>query len=89
MVVYVALYRVGVIVTYRRELRDPEGETIRRDLLQRAGYDRVREVRAGKYLDLLVEAETLEEAVRYVREMCAKLRIYNPVVHTLEVIPLG
>jgi phosphoribosylformylglycinamidine synthase len=89
MVVYVGLYRVGVVVTYRRELRDPEGETIRRDLLQRAGYDRVREVRAGKYLDLLVEAETLEEAVRYVREACTKLRIYNPVVHTLEVIPLG
>ncbi len=83
------LYRVGVIVTYRRELRDPEGETIRRDLLQRSGYDRVREVRAGKYLNLLVEAESVEEAVRYVREMCAKLRIYNPVVHSLEVVPLG
>lgn len=83
------LYRVGVIVSYRRELRDPEGETIRRDLLQRAGYDRVREVRAGKYLDLLVEAESVEEAVRYVKEMCSKLRIYNPVVHSLEVLALG
>jgi len=86
---YVGLYRVGVIVSYRRELRDPEGETIRRDLLQRAGYDRVREVRAGKYLDLLVEAESVEEAVRYVKEMCSKLRIYNPVVHSLEVLALG
>jgi len=85
----VGLYRVGVIVSYRRELRDPEGETIRRDLLQRAGYDRVREVRAGKYLDLLVEAESVEEAVRYVKEMCSKLRIYNPVVHSLEVLALG
>jgi len=86
---YVGLYRIGVIVTYKKELRDPEGETIRRDLLQRSGYDRVREVRAGKYLDLLVEAESAEEAVSYVKEMCSRLRIYNPVVHSLEVIALG
>jgi phosphoribosylformylglycinamidine synthase len=85
----VGLYRVGVIVTYRRELRDPEGETIHKDLLQKTGYDKVREVRVGKYLDLLVEAESSIEAVKYVREMCSKLRIYNPVVHSLEVIPLG
>ena len=83
------LYRIGVIVTYKKELRDPEGETIRRDLLQRAGYYKVREVRAGKYLDLLVEAESAEEAVSYVKEMCSRLRIYNPVVHSLEVIALG
>jgi len=83
------LYRIGVVITYRRELRDPEGETIRRDIIQRAGYDRVKEVRAGKYLDLLVEAETADEAVKYVKEMCTKLRIYNPVVHSLEVVPLG
>ncbi len=83
------LYRIGVVVTYKKELRDPEGETILRDLLQRANYSRVKEVRAGKYLNLVVEAESAEEAISYVKEMCSRLRIYNPVVHSLEVVTLG
>lgn len=79
------LYRVSVLISYKRGLRDPEAETIHRDLILRNGYTAVKEVRVGKHLTVLVEAGSPEEAVRYVREMCDRLLIYNPVIHEIEV----
>ncbi|MCX8185147.1 MAG: phosphoribosylformylglycinamidine synthase subunit PurS [Sulfolobales archaeon] len=79
------LYRVVAVVSYRRGLKDPEAETIYRDLILRHGYSAVKEVRVGKQFTLLVEAESPERAVNYVKEICDKLMIYNPVIHELYV----
>ncbi len=83
------LFKVGVVVTYKRELRDPEGETIRRDLLLKTGYDRVASVRTGKYFEFYVNTNSPEEALSYIKEMCSKLRIFNPIVHVLEVVNIA
>jgi phosphoribosylformylglycinamidine synthase len=81
----VGTYRVAVTISYKRGLKDPEAETIHRDLILRYGYSSVKEVRVGKQLTLLVEAPSPEEAARLVREMCDKLMIYNPVIHEVQV----
>ena len=65
--------------------RDPEGETITKDLIIRGGFKSITNVRTGKYLKLSVEAETKEVAEHIVREMSNALRIYNPVVHTCSI----
>lgn len=65
--------------------RDPEGETITKDLINRGGFQSITSVRTGKYLKLSVEAEKKEEAEHIIREMSNALRIYNPVVHTCSI----
>lgn len=42
----------------------------------------MKSVRAGKYIQLEVQAEGPEDAEKLVFEMCNALRLYNPVVHT-------
>lgn len=78
-------YQVEVLIKYRDELRDPEGETIHRHLILRRGYGSVKRVRVGKYILMEVDAATPDEAAALVRGLCERLRIYNPVIHDLEV----
>ncbi|WP_309493469.1 phosphoribosylformylglycinamidine synthase subunit PurS [Candidatus Hecatella orcuttiae] len=75
-------YTVEVVIQNKPVARDPEGETIHRDLLLKGGYENVKSVRAGKYIQLEVQAEGPEDAEKLVFEMCNALRLYNPVVHT-------
>ncbi|MEL9997246.1 MAG: phosphoribosylformylglycinamidine synthase subunit PurS [Sulfolobales archaeon] len=79
------MYLVEVVITNKRSVRDPEGETIHKELISRRGYANVKDVRSGKYLEFLVDSQTPEEALNYVRDICHKLRIYNPVVHDIKV----
>jgi phosphoribosylformylglycinamidine synthase PurS subunit len=65
--------------------KDPEGETIERDLIHRGGYDSIRAVRSGKYLRMLVKAEDPGRAKEIVMRMCNELRLFNPVVHSCSV----
>jgi phosphoribosylformylglycinamidine synthase subunit PurS len=76
---------VEVIVENKPLARDPEGETIHRNLILKGGYDRVTGVRAGKVLRMTVQAESSREAENLVRKLCDDLRIYNPAAHSCEV----
>jgi phosphoribosylformylglycinamidine synthase PurS subunit len=79
------LFTVEVIIENKKMAKDPEGETIAKELINRGGFSAVRSVRAGKYLRLMVEAEKKEDAERLVTEMSNALRIFNPVAHTCAV----
>jgi phosphoribosylformylglycinamidine synthase PurS subunit len=76
---------VEVVITNKAGVRDPEGETIHKHLILKKGYSAISSVRTGKYLLMAVSANSGEEAIRIVKEVCEKLRIYNPVVHDIEV----
>lgn len=75
-------YKIEVVIENKPAARDPEGETIRRDLIVRGGYKRVKGVRTGKYIRMEVEAKSAKEAKDAVFKLCNDLRIFNPVVHT-------
>jgi phosphoribosylformylglycinamidine synthase PurS subunit len=79
------LFLVEVVISNKPQARDPEGETITRDLIHKEGLLSVKEVRTGKLLAVKVEAENEKEACDKVASMCNDLRIYNPVSHTLTV----
>lgn len=81
----VSTHLVEVIITNKKSVKDPEGETIHKHLILRKGYSEVLNVRTGKYILFSVNAENAEEASRIVKEVCEKLRIYNPIVHDIEV----
>ncbi len=73
---------VEVIIENKPLARDPEGETIHRNLVLKGGYSQVTSVRAGKILRMNVEASSGDDARQLVQKMCDDLRIYNPAAHT-------
>ena len=77
---------VEVVIENKPVAKDPEGETIQRDLINRGGYPQVKKVRSGKYLRLTVEAPNGGAAKDLVFKMFNDLRIYNPVVHTCRIV---
>ncbi len=74
---------MSVVISNKEGARDPEGETILRDLVHRSGFGDVKSIRAGKSLRIDVEALDRKTAEALVRKMCDDLRIYNPAAHSL------
>jgi|CXWL01.1.fsa_nt_gi phosphoribosylformylglycinamidine synthase len=72
------MYLARVYVTLRPVVNDPPGLTIRGGL-HSLGFTSVESVRAGKYMEIRLEAATLPEAEAQVTEMCKKL-LANPVI---------
>jgi len=80
------LWEVEVVLENKKAARDPVGETIKRDLLAKKGYDMVSNVRSGQYLRINIEAKNEENAKDIVEKMCNELRIFNPVTQTLTIL---
>jgi phosphoribosylformylglycinamidine synthase subunit PurS len=77
------VYRATVRVTLRPSILDPQGKAIRH-ALHSLGYDSVQDVRAGKLIELVLAAESPEEAERLAREAADKL-LANPVMEDFTV----
>lgn len=82
-------YAVEVVVENKPLARDPEGETIHRNLILKGGYNQISGVRAGKLLRLSVQAESGDDAKQLVKKLCDDLRIYNPAAHNCQVRLVG
>jgi phosphoribosylformylglycinamidine synthase subunit PurS len=67
-----------VYVTLRPTVNDPQGLTIR-GALHSLGFSEVDSVRAGKYMELRLEAKDKKAAEKQVDAMCDKL-LANPVI---------
>jgi len=79
------VFSVEIVISNKPQARDPEGETIIRDLIHKSGFDSIKEVRTGKLLAVKVEAANESDARNRVVSMCNELRIYNPVAHSFTV----
>lgn len=73
-----ATHLVKVYVQPRPTVNDPQGQTIGA-ALRALGFEGVAGVRAGKYMEVLVEAADADDAARQAREMCERL-LANPVI---------
>lgn len=71
--------RVAIDVLLKREILDPQGRAVER-ALPGMGYDGISEVRIGKHLELVVDAEGEELSAR-VDKMCADF-LTNPVIES-------
>ena len=65
------------------EVVDPEGETIRAGLRD-LGYAGVSKVRAGKLIELDIEAASEDDAAALARDMSDRL-LANPIIEQFEV----
>ena len=79
------VYLVEIIIGNKPQAKDPEGQTIMKDLMHRSGYDCVKEVRTAKLLKVQIQANSEEEAREKVFSMCNDLRIFNPVAHSCQI----
>lgn len=79
-------YIVEVVLENKPAARDPTGDTIKRDLLAKKGYDKIKNVRSGQYLRIYVQSADKNEAKDLVESMCNDLRIFNPVTQNLTVL---
>jgi phosphoribosylformylglycinamidine synthase PurS subunit len=80
------LWEVEVVLENKKAARDPVGETIKRDLLAKKGYNMISQVRSGQYLRINIESPSQEQAKDTVEKMCNDLRIFNPVTQTLTIL---
>ena len=80
-------YKAEIHVTLKRTVNDPQGLAIRGGL-HSLGYESVDAVRAGKFIEVWLEAESAEEAQRQADEMSDQL-LANPVIedYTVAVTP--
>jgi phosphoribosylformylglycinamidine synthase PurS subunit len=70
--------RAKIFISFKHGVLDPQGKAVERSL-HTLGYEEVRDVRMGKYLEIELEAPSRESAEARLREMCDKL-LANPVI---------
>lgn len=80
---------IELYMSNKEKARDPVGETIKRDLLAKKGYDMITNVRSGQYLRLSLTAEDEKQAEDIVVKMCNDLRIFNPVTQDLTILKVS
>lgn len=76
-------YKAEIHVTLKRTVNDPQGLAIRGGL-HSLGYESVESVRAGKFIEVWLEADSPEEAQRQANEMSDQL-LANPVIEDYSV----
>jgi phosphoribosylformylglycinamidine synthase len=77
-------YRFQVVVSLKPGLLDPQGKAIEGSLPS-MGWANASNVRVGKYVELVVEAETEAAAVSQVDEMARRL-LSNPVIESYRIV---
>ncbi|HJR85237.1 MAG TPA: phosphoribosylformylglycinamidine synthase subunit PurS [Nitrososphaeraceae archaeon] len=82
-------YLVVVTIENKEQVGDPEGETIKKDLILRSGYSNVESVRSAKCYNIIVNTNSEEEAKNDITKLCEELRIYNPIVSNCTIGPIN
>ncbi len=76
--------RFEVLVSLKEGLADPQGKAIE-DALPSMGWNEVSEVRVGKHIELTVDADTEESALKVATEVAEQL-LANPVIEDFRVV---
>ena len=82
-------FLVVVTIENKEQVGDPEGETIKNDLILRSGYSKVESVKSAKCYNIVINTNSEEEAKKDVTKLCEELRIYNPVVSNCTIGPIS
>ena len=59
-------------ITLKKDVLDPQGSVIANSL-NSLGFDNVRDVRQGKFIELEIEGKDRDSATKQCNEMCEKL----------------
>ena len=71
-------FKAEIFISLNPTVSDPQGMTIAGGLGQ-LGFDSIEEVRAGKFIEVSFDAETLDSGKDMITDMCDKL-LANPII---------
>jgi phosphoribosylformylglycinamidine synthase subunit PurS len=72
------MWKAEIEVMLKKSVLDPQGQAVENALMS-LGYDNVKNVRIGKYLEVTVSGGDRDAAEAQVREMCQRL-LANTVI---------
>ena len=72
------MYQSKIVVTLRKSILDPQGKAVEQGL-HSLGFEQVKDVRIGKFVEMNVQTENKVEAERITKEVCEKL-LANPIM---------
>ena len=75
--------KARVTVTYKNGILDPQGKAVEHSL-HSLGFDSVKGVRIGKYVEIELSESDPEKAKSALDDMCKKL-LSNPVTENFEI----
>ncbi len=78
MLVVTQKYQAQIYVTLRPSVLDPAGTAVQAGL-KHMGYDNVEQIRIGKYIEVMLEADNSEVASQQLNQICDQL-LANPVI---------
>lgn len=76
------IFSSKIKITLRKNILDPQGKTIEHSL-KSMGYNSILDTRIGKFVELKVEADSLDKAKQITDDACKKL-LANPVMEDYE-----
>lgn len=76
------IFSSKIKITLRKSILDPQGKAIEHSL-KSIGYDSILDTRIGKFIELKVEADSLDKAKQITDDACKKL-LANPVMEDYE-----
>ena len=76
--------KVSTVITLKKDVLDPQGKVIHQ-ALKSMGFDKVLEIRQGKYFEIDIEETDKKKAEQKVEEMCKKL-LANLVIEDFKII---
>ena len=80
-------FRFEVLVSLKEDLLDPQGKAIM-GALPTLGWGNVADVRVGKHIALVVDADDQAEARTQVEEIARRF-LSNPVIEDFDVLAVG
>ena len=77
-------YKAKINITLRQGILDVQGKTVEK-ALHSIEFQNISNVRIGKRVELIIDAESVESANIIVEDACKKL-IANPIIEDYEII---
>ena len=76
--------KISVIITLKQDVLDPQGKVINQTL-NGMGFDKINEVRQGKYFEININEQDENKAKTQVEEICKKL-LANLVIENYKIL---
>ena len=76
--------KVSVVITLKKDVLDPQGKVIHQTL-NGMGFDDIKEIRQGKYFEIITTEDDKEKVEKKVEDMCIKL-LTNLVIEDYKII---
>lgn len=80
------MYKAKIQIVLKDGVLDPQGNAVKQ-ALHHLGFDRVKDVRMGKMIEISLDVNNHQEVESQIQKMCEKL-LANPVIEKYSILSL-